>query len=581
LISTGLGRRLINSFLFNGLIDLPKVQDSPQSAGRFSTATGFKAFGQRAYDKSEQYVLRTSNVTGGAFATINITSVSGALVGKIRTDAQYSIVEDLYFVIDNNGCADFKLTLNQMPEFPLLPFSIISVKIGDTDFTWYSGEISYPQNKGTQRENFVFTGFGSRQVLKNLKAADLTGPAVYTAGTDIGEIMADLAETWIAPFSAIGFNPAKVETETGIFIFEDVELGNSPIEQNLNTFRDMAVLDDRYYEWGVDGENEFYFRQISRVDVVKTVYIPDHLDDFIPKDNLDTVKNVIMIQRQEGLGSGGSGLIVGGLYNSAESVRKYGRRELTYTVPGAFGQQTIDTLGAALISSKSEPEKSAVANGFELIDGDSYLYPGLYRFINPIANYEADVDPLDDASLFTVTNTGDLTVTNDSTILVSGLGSVKLAYTSALNSTAVLAVDIPSKVQRIRFYLRASKTGAFLTMGIGQTTFGENTSKIQVPVPDKFFLVDWDVSALDLRNIGKFGIQIDDALGATVYIDKLSALVVGHEFYKMKRNKAKYILSPKRQAIDCEFGTLPPKMESYVGGLITLSEELKFTNEVR
>lgn len=569
---------MIGSYLlgnsFNTYYQIQTANDSPLSPGRMRTQWGFYNFGRRIYSKSEYYELRRRTTPSGSFASINITSASGALVGKIRTDIQNSTMVSLEFVLDENGCADFIMKLNRLPSFPLLPFSILSVTINESEFPWYSGEISYTDDIGTQREVYEFRGFGLRNYLKGLRA-----DTNYSAGTDIANIIRDLAQTWIEPYCPINYNSSKIPASTGVIIANDIELGKYPIDKLLTDFANMAN-----YRWGIDGSNELYFEEITS-DLVGTKFIGYALSEYKPKLNLTEVKNAIIVQRQEGRGSGGAGWVVGGIYNDDQSIKKYGKKELVYQVPGYFSDSDVDIVGNNLLEEKSEPQLSAEVNGIPIRGADSYLYRGVYRFVMPLEDYSVVANDLTDSSIFTITqNSGsDLQAEDDGDIFVYGQSAIKFSYTDGNLAEAETNIDVMGKIKKIRFYIYASKVGNFLTVGVGQTNFDENTINVPIPTSNVYFPFEWDVSSLGLMNLQKFGLRITDTnlAGTEFYINRLEVVLAGHKTDRLLLNRARYKFMPEEQAIDAEFGVLPPRMENYIASLFSISSELKYTQEVR
>lgn len=567
-----IGNNLYGGGLFNGEYEDPFALDTPNSGSLRRTQIGFEQLGRRIYSKSDDYSLLPTTAGIGTFAEIGITSVSGALVGKIRTDIQYSSVVSLDFTLDDMGCADFRLRLNRLPEFPILPFSILEVTIGEASEPHYKGEITYPDDIGTQREFFEFRGFGLRNYLKGLKA-----DTDFSAGTDVGEVIDELAQTWIAPFAPINYNSSKIDTSTGVILASDIELGKYFLNKILDTLADMAN-----YNWGVDGNGDFFWEPKTS-STVKTLFAGYDMTSFEPKLNLQDVKNVIMVQRQEGRGSGGSGWAVAGIFNDDTSVAKYGRKELNYQIPGFFSDADAQIVGENLRDEFSEPKITAKADGLLVQTADDILERGQYRVILPQESYSSTVNDVDDEGEWTIFGSG-LTKSDDTTNFVHGASSLKLDYTSALNARAEipLVVDI-GLIERIRFYIRGSKLGNYLTLGVGTTSWDENTTDLPITAVNAFFLFDWDVTNLGLSSFEKLAIRVDEGatVATTINIDKIDVKVKGFKPYTLTLTRARYKFAPKEQLCDVEFGTLPPRMENYISSLLAQSEELNFTQEVR
>jgi hypothetical protein len=546
------------------------------SSGYMRLQNGWGALGSRGYMRSAEWVPR--DITSeGSFAEISIYTPSGVLMGKIRSDCQNSIIEKIEFTIDNHGCANFKLELNALPPFPMLPFSLITFKIGNTRYNWYSGEISYKDDEGLSNEDgYEFSGVGLRSYLKTLKAK-----TTYNAGDDVGAVVKDLVETWIAPYCAITYNASKIDDSTGVILASNIELSSHPIETVLDTLASMAGC-----EWGVDGDRDLYFLPSSTA-IKKTFFIGYNINTFKPKWNLTEVKNVITVQRQEGAGSGGVGWAVAGVYNDASSVKKYGRKELNFQIPGYFGDDEADVIGNALLAEKKEPAMSAQITGHLVYGGNEFLQRGNYRFVLPFGEYHEIWDDCDDASLWNSSLPGVSTISKDSNFYIYGDGSIK----------TVLDIDLPvhtpcnyitklhavGQVKTLNFYIASSVTGNFYAW-LFDSVFGYfKEYSFSIPTANKFYNIAIDMTTYDSLDICYFGVGAAFIIpaGSSIWIDRLEMSTMMHKHYTLKLDNAKYIFSPTDQSASAEFGKIPPKMENYLAGLFSTATELKFTQEIR
>ena len=548
-----------------------------QSAGLMRSQYGWGQVSRRKWTRSESWERPLSREVT-AFTSIVITTVSGALIGKIRTDIQKSIVNSLEFTIDENGCNDFILRLNKLPLFEILPFAMLSVNIGDTDFDWYKGILSYPDEAGTNRGIYEFRGFGLRRYLETLKA-----DTDYSAGLDLTEIVDDLVQTWIAPFSPIEYVPAKIGANSGVVLVNPIEIGKFNLRQILNTLSSMASTSTFYYIWGVDGDGAFYWTRINRAENERTFHIGYNLNAFKPKTNYENIKNVINIQVQPARGSGDSGWIGAGIFNDVSSVAKYGRNELNKQVPAFFDSDEVDVLGNAILDDLSEPKKSANTNYWQALTAGSYLTQGLYRFINPLKDFQETVNDIDNESDFTIIGSGDLIKENDINTFMYANGSVKLTFTNSESVRVELDLSVSGIIKEIRFYLRATKTGNYLTMGCGTSVWNQITHTIDIPINNFFIPIIWDVSSENLRSLSKFAIEINQDLSEEheIWIDKLDILFAGHKTYRMNIKRSIYRYRPGSSGVQSEFGELPDSLPDYVANLQALTEEQKFTGEIR
>lgn len=548
------------------------------SDGNYIIQYGYGMRGQRTWGKPELFALSVEEVSVPRNIDITFSIISGGLLGKIRSDVQNSPVNSLRFTLNGKDCADFTLSLNRVPDFEILPNSLVKFSVGDSAFNWYCGTVDYPEGIGTNREKLEFKGYGLRKFLTNLRAN-----VTYTAGTDISTIVADLVQTWMAPYCPIKYNASKIDGPSGVVLAFNIQVGKYNLIEVLSTLVLMAQTSGYYYVWGVDGEGEFYFSQINKSAIAKTFFIGYNCHDFHPKLNFNDIKNVITVTRKNATGGGG-GWVVGGVYNNTSSVKKYGRQELVYQVPGYWSNSDCNLTGNALIANLAEPEHSATVGGINAWDQLNYLHDGVYRFVMPKSDdalYETILNDLDDHTQFTIGGTGDLAKSNESTFFVWANGAVKFTFQNALNQTAVMNVNGIGFIKFIKFYLRADKPNIRIRVGVGETVWNENTAIFNIRIPQAFFPMKWDISMLNLRSVKKFGIQILENYTSptNLIVDKLAMDTTGHQTYKIKLLRTMYEYTPDRSEIKAEFGGLPPSLVQYIAGLQSSAESMKFTEE--
>lgn len=543
--------------------------------------SGWGYFGQRVFSRPQDWTKPgPASVSGKITATISISSVSGALVGKIRTDCANSIVQSLKFTDDQKGSADLTLELNKLPDFPLLPRSTIRIAIGNTSFSWYNGILDYTDIQGTPKDKYTFTAFGPRKGLD-----DGHSSRIFTPPLDIGVIMDTLAQDIAAEFP-INYNPSKIQLSTGSFIVTTNDLSRQSYTKVLDTYAAMCGNTGAY--WGVDGDGDFFFRLKDSPDdlsrIVKTYFVGYDVTDFNPQLNVDSIINSVTVQRQNGRGSGGAGWVIIGVYNDDTSIKKYELKQKNFLFPGSIGDDDGATIGAALLAQNATPRYSGEATGKIVISGDDYLPRGNYRIIMPPSIYTRVINDCDTASDFAKVGSGDLSLTASSDILVSGSGSIRMAYSSALNDRAELTMDLKAgTLKTILIWLYSVRTST-VTIGIGAGAWNQYTKQIAVNVTGQFFGVEWDVSALGITHITKFGIRIDDAaaLGPNyIYFDKLETRLSGSQHYILEKKETKYEYDKDNQKADITFGALPPKLYDFVANVMSTAQEASLTQQKR
>jgi len=539
---------------------------------RNRTQFGFGYFGARVYGRPYEYRPFARNTGGTGSVVIEISSIAGALIGKIRTDIEKSIVQSIEFSINaDGGCADFSLKLSKRPAFPIPYGSIITITIADTDFGWYTGQVLYPDDLGTQREYYEYRGNGLSRFFDTAK-----GEGNYSAN-DIGVIIYNILQDNVFSETPIKYNPTKFSMTTGVVTSNSIQLGKYSLKKVLDDLSQMAGCN-----YGVDGDGEFYLLPIN-TDPVSTLFVGYDLQAFDPKSNVDDVKNVITVQRKEALGSGGAGWVVAGVYNDESSIHKYGRKELNYQIPGYFGQEEADIIGNALLAQNKDPKTSANCTGIIIRNEDDYFPRGVIRVVNQPEEYEQVISDIDETSEFTKIGSGDSQIFKDEDIFIWADGCMRFDFELADGDEWEQGIDLfEGNILAIRFWVRSTVVGAFLTFGFGINSWDENTTGIDIPATELFYPIDWNLRGQEISKIGKFGFRIDqDMLEPTsLWVDKLEVLVKGHKHYEFPITRSRYKLMPSDISVDLECGTLPPKMEDYLAGLFSEVGQSKYTAEI-
>lgn len=527
----------------------------------------------RAFLRPLTLPVRQMSVADTPAGSIEIFSATGSLLGRIRTDCQNSIIRSVVFNYSENGCAELTFELSELPKVDILFGSIIKFKALNTSYGWFKGTIKEAPQIGTERDIYQYRCVGFIEYLSWM-IADVD----YPGASDPGEIAADIIENWIAPYSPIGYNPAKISTDTGTVTTAPIELSRQPIDKVLQFLADYSGA-----EWGVDGDGDAYFR-IPPSDPRKTLFEGYGVRRVEPEANYDSISNVITILRQEGRGAGSGGWLVAGVYTDETSIAKYGRRELDYTVPAYLTQADADAIGASLISRLAEPQQSLKIDGVAIETNSPLWLTGDYRFILDSKRYWAEYDIVDESDDWQIAGLGDLVLSESSTILVAGAKSLKADFDAAQNQEFYLEKEFSAgKIHSIRFFIRASTSGVFLYIGAGVTTWDENLFPVTIAASNRFFPVEIDLSSLNIRKIGAVGFKILQDMGATttVYVDRFTIEATGSPSYRARLGRHGYKFTPGDTSSWAEFGPQKPRLENYIKSLDAESKLFKFTQELR
>ncbi|EMO12508.1 hypothetical protein LEP1GSC165_0047 [Leptospira santarosai str. CBC523] len=109
---------------------------------------------------------------------IDVSTVSGTLLGSIPINVQNTRWSKLRFENDRQGCRDITFELNRMPDFPIERFTKIKISIQGED-VWGGYVYSYPTEAFDKRQKLEFKGFGFRELLKKVKIKPMPGKYLY------------------------------------------------------------------------------------------------------------------------------------------------------------------------------------------------------------------------------------------------------------------------------------------------------------------------------------------------------------------------------------------------------------------
>lgn len=568
---------------FGGMVVGEEGLGGPSSPlGAYTAATARRrnqtgwGYDHRLFNRAYEYTI-SPTTNPGSGGNLTISTLTGAILGTIRTDKQHSEISELTFTIDRNGCADFSLKLLRPPRFAIEPFSIVKFNVGNSDFNWFTGAITVPPTPGTQSEPLVYKGYGVRRWLETLQPPD--GYTTFSAATDVTTIVATLAEFGISPFCPVSFDPAKIADLSGVTIAADLELSKFTMRKIFDFLQKLCQTPEFYYLWGVDGEGAFTWTRYNRADRVRSFFIGYQMQNFLPQENYEAVKNAISIHRDQPDGSGEAGFGVVGPFNDSSSIHKYGRNELIQKIPGYISELDAQNYGHALLSDLAEPKTSAKGGLYQALTQRDYLAQGIYRIFMPLGRYRETVSDLDtdDVGEFVIGGSGDLEVTADEDIYMFADGCPRFDFTSANGQTASIEIEAKGLVKKVSFYARSTRAGAFITVGIGVDAWDENTVKVAFPAAAVFTPIVLEFPAASIRDAQFFGFSIDEefATETSLWFDKLEFEFVGHKTHHVELTQAVYSYTPNNIEVKSQWGTPSAALVEYVAALQQLTSELQ------
>jgi len=533
-------------------------------------------YDHRLHNRAYRFTVPTPAAQTGSGA-LTITTISGAILGILRTETQYSPISGTKFTRDRNGCADASLLLCSPPDFEILPFAVTRYAIDGVRA--YAGSVTAPPELPTTDDNAItYKIFGFRRWLEQLQP--LVG--VFDAGTDITEIMRSLVQG-IGNRAPIIYDEAKFDAATGTVIAADIDVTDKSLKSIFDFLAGLAQTKVYYYVWKVDEDGAIAWTRYVRDVFVRTFYVGYDLFDFKPSKNFDTIKNTISGHREAEPGSGDSGFGVIGPANDTTSVAKYGRLELIQKIPGFISDADGETYLDALLADLAEPKYAATGKTL-LRTSDDLLPEGApVRVVMPFGVFRDNLLPLDPADIdeysdFEITGTGDLTATADDTIFVFADGSIRFDFESAAGQVAIFPLDSKTPLRKIFLYMRATRNGTIARIGVGKDAWNERTAIVSLKTVGDFYPIVLDFTTDPLfSGAGFFGVEIlnDETTAQSLWIDKLDGEFIGNKTYKLILESATYDLSPTTGEVALKFGQPAASIVDYVAALQVLVSDMQ------
>jgi hypothetical protein len=568
--SAALGSQIFGEELLGGETDDFIVNTYPTITTRGRATLGWGYAGARIFRKGYPWTPFTKTaISGAAISSIVLTSSSGAILGRIRSDIEKTILRSISFTLDEHGCADFEMVLNALPDFPLLPLSIIQINVGNTEFDWYRGIVEEVPEEGTARGSYTFKGFGLRKTLSRV-----VGTGTYPAATDVGLIVAGIVEDIVAPNTNIGFNTGKIDTSTGIFTVQEQVIQEADIQKLMDSYAKMANA-----RWGVDGDGDFYFETRDTV-IVKNWIAGYDFQSFDPALDIQNIYNRIKVTRK--FNSTESGWTIGAISNDLRSQAKYGIKEFNQQLLGVYSDDDCQIVADTLLAEFSEPKFAAKVKRIPIRTVSDFIERGFHRFVAPPSEYRAEVQDCDDADDWDsdATSADDLVHSLNTSLFVSGLGSIQMSWSDADGASIVAPITAIGKIQKVRCWINGNRQGLLVRLGIGFGSFTQYQKLIAFDVTGAFFPVEFDVSAENIFALNQVGFTVlDSSQATTVLIDRIELDIVGAKHYEMELTTSRYTLEPNRQTADAEFGPRKKILHDYVAEVLARAEENRVLSE--
>jgi hypothetical protein len=575
--SGGVGSGTLGGGTFGGFtvhqIEIYFIKPYDETEAFYHQAWGFGFFLARGWLWPEEIFAPSTLPLSDDTIVITFYSQDRAVLGRIRSDGQRSILRTLTRTVDEHGPVDMKFELSEWPSFPVIPQALVGLRYGRSRTDDFFGSLSTDAQRGSMMDKYVFEVDGLQRQLEAVSVNNVI--TVPTGGRDLASIFQEIYDDYIQPRTSIEYNPSKVANECGTPVFSDLDFGKDPAFDVLQSIQDMSG-----YEWLADEEGDIVFREPPTE--VQGVFVVGYgnIVTFDAKRNTEEVFNSIVVQRQQQSGSGQSGWTIAYTANSTESIALYKFREKNQKIPGYFSDDTAVIVGDALLEELKDPPLSGKAKIIILNGG--LLRTGLYRFVSEFSEYDVPVTECESVDGFAKLGTGDMTFAVDTAVFNSGESSIRINYTNAYQDVLEYTLEVPEEfgVKQLIFYPRSNRLGSYLRVGVGEDRWNDVTRDFSIVRSNAWPPVIVDIPG---QRVHKIGWQILDQSGSAgiVYLDRVSLLLEGNRHFDLRFKRVRDRWVNGIPVSEVELGKPPKGFGEYMQSIFARIKANEFRSEER
>lgn len=258
---------------------------------------------------------------------IKIYDTSGDKVAELASHIGKVTVNNITFgYLRNGGCADFSFTLSEEYTKATIGYNYrVEICLYSQPNPWFTGFITKLPEKGTDKIQY-YSGFGYVKQLSWIRVNE-----VDTA-EEVAGIIEDTVDNYLVPNTDIQKNSDKLDTP----IYDMVSTIYWERVTALDMFQRLQQLAGDY-EFGVDEDRDFYFREIDIL-IREKFWIGKHLTEFKASEDQEAIRNKLYVKC--GRLTDGSDYVF--YVENVASQTAYGLREEVVTAPEFWPTDSAD-----------------------------------------------------------------------------------------------------------------------------------------------------------------------------------------------------------------------------------------------
>ncbi len=280
---------------------------------------------------------------------------AGQKVAEISSQIQNTVLLDCFFELLPTGCGTFQMKLRGLTNaledltynyrIDIHPFNDIN--------PWYSGYIIEKPLAGDTSNIYTIKGYGYFNQLKDIMIED-----DFTSDR-VDDIVKSLMTSDVEDKTDIIYKEIRIEEAD--YVVQSISWQHVTAKEVMKQLSELMLG----YEFGVNEFRQFFFRpKVTTIQDEAQLFVGKHVKKFIPKENIDKVRNRLHIYGGEVTGTPPSNYVA--TVEDTDSQDTYGLREAKLTIPSVLDATDAEQWGDFKLAELKDAEQSARIDGVDI-----------------------------------------------------------------------------------------------------------------------------------------------------------------------------------------------------------------------
>ncbi len=451
-------------------------------------------------------------------------------------------------------------TLLKHPEdykFQLGYGDIVEIYIYDAHTPYWSGVITQSPTDVNEEKVFSFKAEGLKKRIESTFVNE-----VITTEISISDLVNKIVLDYLIPqVPQLKYDEEKIEPLTN-------GVNNLKLERTKGSsaLKKIAKIAGNY-EWGIDEERHFYFREKS-IDIdPRHIYMAGVNVPAITIEEGDYSKiiNKMFVEKKADSGSGTSYVDE---VNQLTSQALYGVYSKTLQVPEAVSHNEALVYGTNMVELNAFPSHKCKITGLPFFNtlkkfSDKKLNKGGFARVFSEEKYSYEtVDNCEVVANWNSSDNSKLAISEELNIIKEGEKSIHITSTGD-SVDEYVQLDLPSaqdwdSVKELTFWVKSNRAGAYLQFGFGEISFSENLYDVYVGSTGQWQKISINIEGVSQRDeILKLGFKCVNAdEDFSLYVDKIEKYGYGRKSYELEIKKVECNFEASKATINLDLGSI-------------------------